>query len=190
MTIDHLIFAFKVNYASTFQEGVYFFRCMLKILYSIPERFLHRHAWQIESISQTGRMFFHVYDLRHGSGQGDHTETGDSVDSSDAPVIRSGLNQLELLTGVRMMIRILSYEDHLIDSSDSPVIRYVPDHLELLSEHCHIVILKIILFAKNDPRQTLTKFTTIASSLLLFVLATLKKDIFDKCDVNQTARTS
>ena len=119
--------------------------------------------------------------------------TGDSVDSSDAPVIRSGLNQLELLTGVRMMIRILSYEDHLIDSSDSPVIRYVPDHPELLSEYCHIVILKIILFAKSDPRQTtkrLTKISTIASSRLLFVLATLKKDIFDKCDVNQTARTS
>ena len=106
--------------------------------------------------------------------------TGDSVDSSDAPVIRSRLNQLELLTGIRMMIRILSYEDHLIDSSDAPVIRYVPDHLELLSEHCHIVILKIILFAKSDPRQTLTKFTTISSSLLLFVLATLKKDIFTR----------
>ena len=118
--------------------------------------------------------------------------TGDSVDSSDAPVIRSRLNQLELLTGIRMIIRILSYEDHLIDSSDSPVIRYVPDHLELLSEYCHIVILKIILFAKSDPRQTtqtLTKFSTIASKLLLFVLATLKKDIFDKCDVNQTTRT-
>ena len=167
---------------------------MLKILYSIPERFLHCHAWQIESISQSGRLAecfstSMVCSTMHG-GQGDHTETGDSVDSSDAPVIRSGLNQLELLTGIRMMIRILSYEDHLIDSSDSPVIRYVPDHLELLSEHCHIVILKIILFAKSDPRQTLTKFTTIASSLLLFVLATLKKDIFDKCDVNQTARTS
>ena len=130
----NLIFAFKVNYASTFQEGVYFFRCMLKILYSIPERFLHRHAWQIESISQSARLAkcfstSMICSTMHG-GQGDHTETGDSVDSSDAPVIRSGLNQLELLTGIRMIIRILSYEDHLIDSSDASVIRYVPDHLE------------------------------------------------------------
>ena len=83
------------------------------------------------------------------------------------------------------MIRILSYEDHLIDSSDAPVIRYVLDHLEFLSESGHIVILKIILFAKSDPRQTtkrLTKFSTIASKLLLFVLAALKKDIFDECE--------
>lgn len=80
----------------------------------------------------------------------------------------------------------------IIDSSDSPVIRYVPDHLELLSEYCHIVILKIILFAKSDPRQTtqtLTKSLTIASSRLLFVLATLEKDFLDRCDVNQTTKT-
>ena len=65
--------------------------------------------------------------------RGDHTETGDSVDSSDAPVIRSRLNQLELLTGIRMMIRILLYEDHLIESSDAPVIRSGLNQLELLT---------------------------------------------------------
>ena len=150
-----------------FRRVSIFFRCMLKISYSIPERFLHRHAWQIESISQSARLAKCFPRLWFPSRQRSRDmtlrlATGDSVDSSDAPVIRSRLNQLELLTGVRMMIRILSYEDHLIDSSDSPVIRYVPDNLDLLSEHCHIVIFKIILFAKSDPRQTLTKFTTIA----------------------------
>ena len=135
----NVTFAFKLNYASTLQEGVFFsgfFRCMLKILYSIPERFLHRHAWQIQSISQTGRLaecFSTSMICSTAAVKGHDTETGDSVDSSDAPVIRSRLNQLELLTGIRMIIRILSYEDHLIDSSDAPFIRSGLNQLELLT---------------------------------------------------------
>ena len=98
---------------------------MLNISYSILEMFSDRHAWQIESISQTFRLaecFSTSMICSTLAVKGYDTETGDSVDSSDAPVIRSGLNQLELLTGIRMMIRILSYEDHLIDSIDAPVI--------------------------------------------------------------------
>ena len=182
-----------------FRRVSIFFRCMLKILYSIPERFLHRHAWQIESISQTGRLAecfstSMICGTMHG-GQGDHTETGDSVDSSDAPVIRSGLNQLELLTGIRMMIRILLYEDNYWQQwfSSHPICaRPSRTVVRILSQYCHIVILNIILFAKCDPRQTtqtLTKFSTIASNRLLFVLATLEKDFLDRCDVNQTTRT-
>ena len=108
----------------------------------------------IQSISQTSRLaecFSTSMICSMAAVKGYDTETGDSVDSSNAPVIRPGLNQLELLTGIRI------YQ---------------------LSEYCHTVILKIILSAKSDPRQTtktLTKFSTIASNLLLFVLATLKR---------------
>ena len=115
----NVTFAFKVNYASTLQEGVYFFkgffRCMLNISYSILEMFRDRRAWQIQSIPQTGRLaecFSTSMICSTVAVKGYDTETGDSVDSSDAPVIRSRLNQLELLTGIRMMIRILSYEDN------------------------------------------------------------------------------
>ena len=98
---------------------------MLNISYSILEMFSDRHAWQIESISQTGRLaeyFSTSMICSMASVKGYDTETGDSVDSSDAPVIRSELNQLELLTGIRMIIRILSFEDHLIGSSDAQFI--------------------------------------------------------------------
>ena len=72
------------------------------------------------------------------------------------------------------------------------VIRYVQDHLELFSEYCHIAILMFedhpICKKWSTPNhQDADKIFT--SNLLLFVLAALKKDIFDKCDVNQTTRT-